>query len=730
MPDLWAGVDTALAEVPVNKTPLVDATDGATIEDAIAYDATGMSLVWNFFTTGGGFSSTAVTPTTGGAYDWAEHTADKGMYSIEIPASGGASINNDTEGFGWFTGKCDATLPWTGPTIGFRAAGLNNMLIDSAYSETRGLAGTALPAVAADGAGGLPISDAGALDLDTLDSNITALLAGLNDMKLWSGTFTSANATTVTMADEADANAIYVGARVIVVLVSGTNCNGRLYFGTVGASRVITVDPAFSADGGDTPSGTIVGAVYATAKSPTSSTPYVQLPDGHVTAAKLGADCITADKIADDAIVAANLATGAITADAFAADAIVAATLATGALTADAFAADALVAATFATDSITADALADDAIAEINATVDTALSDYDAATGTELAAVDTKIDTAQADLDILTGTDGVTLATAQGNYAPNVVVPDAAGTLAALVGALTDAAAEGAVTDTDTIMAYVKQIVTAEIAAATELAKIGTIPALDGGAQTIGAAIGKLADDNGGADFDAETDSLERLANTAPMGTAMRGTDGANITVPDAAGTVAGLIGSLNTDLVTDLADGSIADIGGIDVSELNAIVDDLLNDGRLDLLIDAIKAVTDVIPDAGALTTINTNTARLTATRAQIIDDWVNGGRLDLLLDSVITAIAALPDAAAINAEVVDVINTDTSAEPAQGAAPATASLRTKIDWLYKYRRNLKTQTATQFSLYNDAGDTVDHKATISDDGDTATFGELGTGP
>jgi hypothetical protein len=36
-----------------------------------------------------------------------------------------------------------------------------------AYTATRGLAGTALPAAAADGAGGLPISDAGGLDLDT-----------------------------------------------------------------------------------------------------------------------------------------------------------------------------------------------------------------------------------------------------------------------------------------------------------------------------------------------------------------------------------------------------------------------------------------------------------------------------------------------------------------------------------------------------------------------------------
>ncbi len=42
-------------------------------------------------------------------------------------------------------------------------------------------------------------------------------------------------------------------------------------------------------------------------------------------------------------------------------------------------------------------------------------------------ATEAKQDTAQTDLDTITGADGVTLATAQGLYAPNKVVPDAAG---------------------------------------------------------------------------------------------------------------------------------------------------------------------------------------------------------------------------------------------------------------------------------------------------------------
>ena len=77
------------------------------------------------------------------------------------------------------------------------------------------------------------------------------------------------------------------------------------------------------------------------------------------------------------------------------------------------------------------------------------------------------------------------------------------------------------------------------------------------------------------------------------------------------------------------------------------------------------------------------------------------------------------------------DVALLETSrAEPGQGAPSATTDAFTKIDWLYKLARNKVTQTSTTFSLYNDAGDTVDTKATVSDDGTTFTREELATGP
>ncbi len=96
----------------------------------------------------------------------------------------------------------------------------------------------------------------------------------------------------------------------------------------------------------------------------------------------------------------------------------------------------------------------------------------------------------------------------------------------------------------------------------TELAKIGTIPALDGGGQTIGAAIAKIADDNGGADFDAGTDSLQELRDHIGDGTNLTeaGGDGdhlAEVGLADGAITAA----KIAADAITEakIADDAIA---------------------------------------------------------------------------------------------------------------------------------------------------------------------------
>lgn len=185
MADIYLDVDAALSAVPVNIFPLTDDTDFKTRETAVAYNAAGMDLVWNFVTSAGAFTQTAVTPTTAGNYDWT-HQGD-GMYTIEIPASGGASINNDTEGYGWFTGVATGVLPWRGPILGFRAAAINDSLCDT---NTTGLlapttAGRTLD-VASTGEAGLDFAN-----VNLPDGAIPAL--GIFDR----GTAQSATSTTL-----------------------------------------------------------------------------------------------------------------------------------------------------------------------------------------------------------------------------------------------------------------------------------------------------------------------------------------------------------------------------------------------------------------------------------------------------------------------------------------------------------------------------------------------------
>ncbi len=82
------------------------------------------------------------------------------------------------------------------------------------------------------------------------------------------------------------------------------------------------------------------------------------------------------------------------------------------------------------------------------------------------------------------------------------------------------------------------------------------------------------------------------------------------------------------------------------------------------------------------------------------------------------------------VNAEVLDVLNVDTFAQPGQGTPAATNSIRAMVAYLFKAWRNRSTQTSSQYSLYNDDATTIDHKATFSDDATTASRGEVATGP
>ncbi len=84
----------------------------------------------------------------------------------------------------------------------------------------------------------------------------------------------------------------------------------------------------------------------------------------------------------------------------------------------------------------------------------------------------------------------------------------------------------------------------------------------------------------------------------------------------------------------------------------------------------------------------------------------------------------------AEVNAEVADVLKTDTISQLAQGAMSSTPTFQEAIMSIYQYLWNKREQTDDLMSMFNAAGTTVDHKAVLSDDDTTFTKGEIESGP
>lgn len=87
----------------------------------------------------------------------------------------------------------------------------------AAYSATRGLSGTALPAAAADAAGGLPISDAGGLDLDAKVGALTFTVANKVDANI---TNISGDATAADNAEAFFDGTGYAGTNNVIPTVT------------------------------------------------------------------------------------------------------------------------------------------------------------------------------------------------------------------------------------------------------------------------------------------------------------------------------------------------------------------------------------------------------------------------------------------------------------------------------------------------------------------------------
>lgn len=182
---------------------------------------------------------------------------------------------------------------------------------------------------------------------------------------------------------------------------------------------------------------------------------------------------------------------------------------------------------------------------------------------------------------------------------------------------------------------------------------------------------------------------------------------------------------------------------------------DVMLWDGTAEVTTRVVGTVVDsILVDTTAIevdtTSIESKVDTVIADTNELQTDWADGGRLDLLLDGVKSVtdtfgftgsyvnaqikatdnidLTALQKTS-VNTEVVDVIRTDTIAEMAQGAPPAAPTLSQMLNYLYRAYRNKTETTATTIKIYDNAGSTVLFQCTIGDDGTTFTKAEYGTG-
>ena len=107
----------------------------------------------------------------------------------------------------------------------------------------------------------------------------------------------------------------------------------------------------------------------------------------------------------------------------------------------------------------------------------------------------------------------------------------------------------------------------------------------------------------------------------------------------------------------------------------LKALID------TVDTVVDSIKVITDALPDSGALTSIGTDTARLTAVRAAVLTDWINGGRLDLLIDAIKAVTDVLPNAGALTDIDTGINNLETRVPDTLSLANINAEVDSALD-------------------------------------------------
>ncbi len=157
---------------------------------------------------------------------------------------------------------------------------------------------------------------------------------------------------------------------------------------------------------------------------------------------------------------------------------------------------------------------------------------------------------------------------------------------------------------------------------------------------------------------------------------------------------------------------------GGMPTSAAGGLNLDTIGSDTAAILVD-----TDTM-EADLTTEINANETKIDAVKADTAAILIDTDTMEADL------VTALPDAAAINAQVLDVMNVDTFAEPGQVNPPAAPTIRQMLHHPYKKWRNKRDQNGATKQFYNSAGAVVDQKRTVSDNGVTYEETIVASGP
>lgn len=161
-------------------------------------------------------------------------------------AAGGGTVTEDT-GLGFYK-YAMAQADTNGNNIGLRFTGtgaidvaINFVTTAADPTDTVRFGLTALPNAAADAAGGLPISDAGGLDLDGLNTNVSAILTDTGS----TGVLLAATATSAQLVDdvwdEATAGHVTAGSTAVALtdVLADTGTSGVLLAATATSAQLV-----------------------------------------------------------------------------------------------------------------------------------------------------------------------------------------------------------------------------------------------------------------------------------------------------------------------------------------------------------------------------------------------------------------------------------------------------------------------------------------------------------